>query len=51
MYVSGSKFKETGREGIMIKLNKIARMVWGRPLTVSESKSIFEQSERFNESE
>ena len=51
MYVSGSKYKETGREGIRTKLDKIGRMVWGRPLTVVESKAIFEQSERFNESE
>ena len=51
MYMSGSKYHDTGREGIRSKLVAITQMVQGRPLTLKESMEITGQSESFNESE
>lgn len=51
MYMSGSKYHDTGREGIRSKLVAITQMVKGRPLTLAESMEITGQSESFNESE
>lgn len=51
MYVSGSKFREDGREGMRVRLNKIASLVWGRALSMAESELVSSMAERFNEAE
>ena len=52
LYGSGSKYKEySAREGVQIDINKFTEILYGRPLTVAESKDISDMMERMNEGE
>lgn len=54
LYESGNKYKlfsGSGREGIRKAIDRITAIIYGRPLTVAESKKLAELSERTNESE
>ena len=51
MYESGDKYKQSGREGVRINLNRIAAIIKGRPLTVMEAMDIEELNITFNEYE
>lgn len=51
LYASGTKFKDDGRQGIQERINRIAAILWGRPLTVDESIVLTNISERMNEYE
>ena len=52
LYGSGSKYKEySAREGVQIDINKFTEILYGRPLTVAESKEVSEMMERLNEGE
>lgn len=51
LYLSGSKFKETGREGVRKALNDIMTIIRGRPLTVKEAMDIEDIATDLNEAE
>ena len=51
LYASGTKFKDDGRHGIQNRINRIAAILWGRPLTVDESIVLTNIAERMNEYE
>lgn len=52
LYGSGSKYKEySARDGVQIDINKFTEILYGRPLTVAESKDISDMMERMNEGE
>lgn len=53
LYESGDKYKQygvdSGRTGVQRDLNKFKELLYGRSLTVDESREISEMMERFNE--
>lgn len=53
LYESGDKYKQygidSGRTGVQRDLNKFRELLYGRSLTVDESREISEMMERFNE--
>ena len=53
LYESGDKYKQygidSGRTGVQRDLNKFSELLYGRSLTVDESREISEIMERFNE--
>lgn len=53
LYESGDKYKQygvdSGRSGVQRDLNKFRELLYGRSLTVDESREISEMMERFNE--
>ena len=50
--MSGSTYKEySAREGVQIDIQKFTEILYGRPLTVAESKDISDMMERMNEGE
>lgn len=51
LYLSGSKYKEEGREGVRVALNEISSIIKGRPLTVQEAMDIEDIGAELNESE
>lgn len=52
LYMSGSTYKEySAREGVQIDIQKFTEILYGRPLTVAESKDITDMMERMNEGE
>lgn len=52
LYTSGSTYKEySAREGVQIDIQKFTEILYGRPLTVAESKDITDMMERMNEGE
>lgn len=52
LYASGSTYKEySAREGVQIDIQKFTEILYGRPLTVAESKDITDMMERMNEGE
>lgn len=51
LYASGTKFKDDGRQGIQERINHIAAILWGRPLTVNESIELTSLAESMNEYE
>lgn len=52
LYASGSAYKEySAREGIQVDLRTFTEIIYGRPLTVAESRDISDMMERMNESE
>ena len=52
LYGSGSKYKEySAREGVQIDINKFTEILYGRPLTIAESKDLSDMMERMNEGE
>ena len=52
LYLSGSTYKDySAREGVQIDIRKFTEIIWGRPLTVAESKEVSEMMERLNEGE
>ena len=52
LYLSGSIYKEfSAREGVQIDIRKFIEIIYGRPLTVAESKDISDMMERMNEGE
>lgn len=52
LYLSGSTYKNySAREGVQIDIRKFTEIIWGRPLTVAESKEVSEMMERLNEGE
>ena len=52
LYSSGSQYKDySAREGVQIDINKFTEILYGRPLTVAESKDITDMMERMNEGE
>ena len=52
LYTSGSTYKDySAREGVQIDIRKFIEIIYGRPLTVAESKDINDMMERLNEGE
>ena len=52
LYTSGSTYKDySAREGVQIDIQKFTEILYGRPLTVAESKDITDMMERMNEGE
>lgn len=52
LYTSGSQYKDySAREGVQIDIQKFTEILYGRPLTVAESKDITDMMERMNEGE
>ena len=52
LYLSGSTYKDySAREGVQIDIRKFTEIIWGRPLTVAESKEVSDMMERLNEGE
>lgn len=52
LYTSGSTYKDySAREGVQIDIRKFIEIIYGRPLTVAESKDINDVMERLNEGE
>lgn len=51
MFMSGSKFHDSGRNGLQARINELTEIVWGRALTVEESEAITTIAESLNELE
>ena len=54
LFQSGNKYKVysgSGREGMRVALARLTSLIYGRPLTVEESRELTEYAERINEAE
>jgi len=51
LYSSGDKYKKSGRDGVMLRIQQIRDILYGRASTVMESIQITDLAEQFNEAE
>ena len=51
LYASGDKYKSSGRDGVMLRIQQVRDILYGRASTVRESMDITDLAEQFNESE
>ena len=51
LYASGDKYKSTGRDGVMLRIQQVRDILYGRASTVRESMDITDLAEQYNEAE